>query len=661
MNDRQRALHDIEDQLRIRFGKPPSTSAAGGTAGSHTVSRLLRQYGGGSRGGTGRHTAASSGPTTRHDSRQQRVVIKASYTVHKAGKASGVLKAHVAYLSRDSASLDGERGEFYDAERQDVDAWQQVRDWQDDRHHFRFIVSPEHGEQIEQSPGGMTQYVRELVARMETDLGTKLEWVAVNHYNTDDLHAHILLRGRDDRGNDLVIPRRYMQHGMRQAAQQIATSWLGERTVDQVQEAMQKQVTAEWYTSLDATIEQHADAARRVHLPARLAHRRLVAGRLAHLQRYGMADKDRHGRWLVNPNLRRFLSDLSLRHDIIKNLHRKIGQDAAYVAPYQSRGGEALTGHVIDIDVHDELRDSKYVLVEDSGSQKHYVRVANRHALGGLEVGGIVSVSGTDPARARTDARIAEVAQRNGGVYAVDAHRRSLPENFKASDIDSFLRAHQRRVETLVKRGTAEVIPGGWRIKDVDALARGEHAATRSGEGVVEVVSARSVASQVNAEAVTWLDRQMYRTSQGRDPQVPFDERLQTAAQQRRQWMTSRGYARTRGDRYDLHSGAFEKLQGAEFDTVARQLEAKHGKPVRALPAGATADGAYRGVVQMHAGTHAVITGRGRVMLAPVKRVPPLEQGASVSVSVNSQGHATITAAARRYRQRHQTSELGRG
>lgn len=56
----------------------------------------------------------------------------------------------------------------------------------DDRHHFRFIISPEDAGQMEDLRG----FTRDLAAQMETDLGTKLDWVAIDHWNTDNPHIH---------------------------------------------------------------------------------------------------------------------------------------------------------------------------------------------------------------------------------------------------------------------------------------------------------------------------------------------------------------------------------------------------------------------------------------------------------------------------------------
>ncbi len=380
-------IREVEDELRIRTGGNAKAALRSwefrGLRGSVTSS--LRRLG--KRSTSGRR--ADGG-------RSQRVIVKASFTVHKAGRGRGALAAHVRYLGRDSASLDGQPGRFYDATQEAVDARAAVRDWEPDRHHFRLIVSPERADLLDRHPDGLAGYVREWMGRVERDLGTKLEWVAVNHHNTDDLHAHVLIRGRRDDGKDLVIPRAYLSHGLREAAQEIATRRLGPRTAEQVRETMQKELSADRYTALDAAIERQVDGDRRLRLrdygkADDAGHRRRVAARLQHLERLGLATRDRHGRWTVAADLKPQLRALSERGDILKNLHRTLGRAAATVDVY--RGGKELAGHVVGRGTHDELRGSRYLLVRGLQDQQlHYVRVVNSAALRGLEDGGIVRV-----------------------------------------------------------------------------------------------------------------------------------------------------------------------------------------------------------------------------------------------------------------------------
>jgi type IV secretory pathway VirD2 relaxase len=70
----------------------------------------------------------------------------------------------------------------------------------------------------------------DLMKRMEKDLGTNLEWVAVEHHNTEHPHAHVVVRGvRSDRAA-LRMSRDYIQQGIRGAAEHLCSRQLGYRT-----------------------------------------------------------------------------------------------------------------------------------------------------------------------------------------------------------------------------------------------------------------------------------------------------------------------------------------------------------------------------------------------------------------------------------------------
>jgi type IV secretory pathway VirD2 relaxase len=650
MKGRINTERSVEDELKVRPGggrHRPASDGQGhwefrGTSAAQRLHRLGRR---GSGGGSGT------------DPRQQRVVVKAAYTVHRAGSARGVLAAHTRYLARDSASLDGREGRFYDAAKEDVDAKQQVRKWEADRHHFRFIVSPENGAEIDRRSGGLAAYVREVMAKVERDLGTKLEWVAITHHNTDDLHAHVLVRGRQDNGKDLVIPRRYVQHGMRQAAAEVATRWIGPRSAEQVQEAGQREVTANRYTPLDAAIERRLGDNRQLRLrddDASPEGRRRMAARLAHLETLGLAERDRHGRWTVDADLRQTLRDLAERDDILKNLYPRLGPRAGAADRY---GGEPVAGRVVGRGSHDELRDQRYVAVQDAAGRVHYVLPANPRALGPLEEGGVVRVSASDRGLARTDGRLAEVARANGGQVTVESIRATLAAGLSKADADGLIGSYQRRLRTLQKAGAAVATEGGWTIADVDALARGDHARSPRGHGFVEVVSARSVAAQADAAAWTWLDRQLYLRSAGKPTAVPFDPELEAAAAARQRWTVDHGHARRVGDRYTLRPGARDALGEEEWQAVSPELRRRFGGSPQPLRPGGQVAGTYRGTVALHAGLHAAVTDGDRVHLVPVERLPPLAAGATVRASVSAAGRGILVANAGRSADR----DAGRG
>src|SRR5436190_13557669 len=125
----------------------------------------------------------------------------------------------------------------------------------DDRHHFRFIVSPE-------DAGEMTDlraFARDLAKQMEIDLGTRLDWVAVDHWNTDNPHIHLLVRGVDAEGADLVISRDYISRGLRSRAEELVSIELGPRPEHEIHSALESEVTAERWTRLDQEIRLAAD------------------------------------------------------------------------------------------------------------------------------------------------------------------------------------------------------------------------------------------------------------------------------------------------------------------------------------------------------------------------------------------------------------------
>ena len=132
----------------------------------------------------------------------RRVVIK-SRIVKLAGKGVGTglgaVRAHLSYIQRDGVSKTHEPGQLYDANKDDADGRAFLDRSEGDRHQFRFIVSPEDGTELDD----LKPFVRDLMQTMEDDLGTRLDWVAVDHFNTGHPHTHIVLRGRDDQDKDL--------------------------------------------------------------------------------------------------------------------------------------------------------------------------------------------------------------------------------------------------------------------------------------------------------------------------------------------------------------------------------------------------------------------------------------------------------------------------
>ena len=220
-----------------------------------------RMFALGDRSGVLRAAQNRSGRVFRLDVRQ-RVIVKALVSRHagRGAERATALGKHAAYLGRAGAGAEGRRPEFFDAGSDGLEAVAGTSSWSADRHHFRFIISPEHGERLE-----LKGYVREVMGRVSADLGEPdLTWIATCHYDTDQPHAHVLVRGRRADGRDLVIPRDYIAYGVRARAQEVAQERLGDLSRVEAERRIWKETEADRFTGFDRRLVAEADEGGRV-------------------------------------------------------------------------------------------------------------------------------------------------------------------------------------------------------------------------------------------------------------------------------------------------------------------------------------------------------------------------------------------------------------
>src|SRR5450631_1028070 len=304
---------------RIKSMVRKHAAGAGGFAGGR-----VSQFG---RGGS----AAAAIRVRMHP---QRVTVKSRVVKHSKysgeGGAAAALREHMQYLGRGGVAEEGGPGVLFDG-REDLsrDEARAFRDAiVDDRHHFRFIVSPEAGSALD-----LKTYARELVATLESDLGTRLQWVGVAHYDTDNPHLHLLVRGKDDQGGDLVINREYMSHGMRLQAMELATQHLGPRLPEDIERSMVRDLKADRVTGVDLGLAQASARHPDGFVSALRANDGSLAGerqrlhtltRLQHLESLGLAREIQPGFWQPDIDLVPRLRALSTRGDIIKLMHERM-------------------------------------------------------------------------------------------------------------------------------------------------------------------------------------------------------------------------------------------------------------------------------------------------------------------------------------------------
>jgi type IV secretory pathway VirD2 relaxase len=298
----------------------------------------------------------------------RRVVVKARVVRHRGNRfRSAPLAKHVAYLKRDGVTRDGADARMFDAGLEATDERAFAERSEEDRHHFRFIVSPEDAAEM----ADLRAFARELMADAERDLGTKLDWIAVDHWNTDNPHIHILVRGRADDGQDLVISRNYISRGFRARAEERATLELGPRSEQEIQSGLEKEVEDERWTGLDRALRDIADegagiADLRPGAPDRDGElRRLMLGRAAKLERLGLAERVAPACFALKPGLEQTLRELEMRSDIIKRMHRAMASaghepDVAGFALHGDEPRDPVLGRLVARGLHDELKGSAY-------------------------------------------------------------------------------------------------------------------------------------------------------------------------------------------------------------------------------------------------------------------------------------------------------------
>jgi type IV secretory pathway VirD2 relaxase len=253
----------------------------------------------------------------------RRSVVKASF---RRNRHNGGWARHARYLAREQAQREGERGQGFDREREDLDMATVVREWErNDQLVWSFIVSPEDAERID-----LRRHVRDFVAGMERDLGTELEWAAIDHHNTGDEHVHLLIRGVRDNGRTLTLDREYIREGLRELSRELLERELGPRTEQEYLRARERGIEREQWTEIDRALERRAGRERVVSYED---YEPLTEGakvraeqemeRLAYLEKLGLARSINERTWELGEDHEPELRRRQREHDILKTRARE--------------------------------------------------------------------------------------------------------------------------------------------------------------------------------------------------------------------------------------------------------------------------------------------------------------------------------------------------
>ncbi len=630
----------VEDEFRPKLGR---IRAAGGRSAKRYLGKLYARMEktkpgafakrsgarfSGARIGRGAGVAASfanrSHPFATFRSRRVAVKIR-SVRLGKNGLPKA--RAHLKYIQRDGAERDGTPGKLYGPAQDAVDGEAFLEEGKNDRHQFRIILSPEEAGELED----INRFTRDVMAAAERDLGTKLDWVAVNHYDTDHPHIHVVLRGRADDGKDLVIARNYITHGFRRRAEERATLELGERRDLDIANARMREAAKERFTSIDRELQElSADGVVNLSEPKTVYDRfrmKLFMARLRTLEKMELASRDRDG-WRLSPAMEKTLEEAGRRGDIIRSMEHVVGEKFSLqnLRDYSSEPAPSrLIGRVVGSGAADDAHERRFLGLDGADGHQWHVETDLKPGAMPLK-GAIIEVSKGEGAPKKSDLTIAAIADRHGGVYSNELHAAADP---KASP--EYRLMHKRRLEALRRAGIVErESDGSWRMPE-DYLQRAAEFEQGKSGAQARVLSWVSLEQLPEAKARVFLDDALEARETIETVPSGFGEEMRRAMAARRRWLMAQGLAKEDGARLVIDR---KRLAALGRDSVAAEgarLSKQFGKSFEQPVEGERVTGTYRRSVDLPAGRFAVVERSKEFSLVPWREALEARRGMEVS------------------------------
>jgi type IV secretory pathway VirD2 relaxase len=335
----------------------------------------------------GRSAGGGAGPK-RTRTYNQRCAVRVTYAKNTI---AGQWRAHGRYVARESATQEGDpRAAGFDDRGESIDIAARLESWQKagDERLWKLIVSPEFGDRAD-----LKRLTRDLVARMEKDLGTQVEWVAAAHYNTEHPHVHMALRGIGAEGGSLSLSKDYVKQGIREIAEDLCTRQLGHRTELDAAVAQRREVHQHRFTSLDRIINRAAETAEDAGSPffgvvmdpkqsgrgpSAPPVEQHTAERLKFLEAMGLAEPAGPNTWRVRQDFENVLRTMQRSADRQKTLaaHGVLMSDERLpLAVLDLRRLTTLEGRILVHGEEDTGRQAgrSYFMVEGTDGHVHYV------------------------------------------------------------------------------------------------------------------------------------------------------------------------------------------------------------------------------------------------------------------------------------------------
>jgi type IV secretory pathway VirD2 relaxase len=541
---------------------------------------------------------------------------------HAPKAASQAVDAHLRYLERDGVNRDGEKGKAYSALENEADSKAVVERGREDRHQFRFIVAPEDSSEM----ADLRNFTRDLMRQMEKDLETRLDWIAIDHYNTGHPHTHIIVRGVLDGGGILNIAGDYIAHGIRHRASELVTLELGHQSEVELRSKLKMEVEAERWTRLDKMLATEQRERGIVDLRpgggttyAFRENRGVMIARVKHLERYGLANKIEIGQWAISDRTEATLKELSDRNDIIKTMHRALTtyglEEERGVDQYVRHGvrpSDKVTGRVLAKGLAgDEMDERVYLVVDGVDGRVHHLEFPDASHLKDIGRDMIVETALAIFGPRAADRNIALNTSEKDQIYRPSQHLRRIREQFEreGKDPESFVRSHVRRLEALRHAEHVERLDEDrWKVPS-DIVERGQAYDLAGGGGGprIKSLSPQNLERQIASDAATWLDRELT----AREPLViadaGFGRDVKDALHRRTNRLVQMGYATVREGAIQVSAQAVANLEWREVERVGRQMATERGLTFPPSKAGEYVNGRLAGVASLASGRFAMI------------------------------------------------------
>lgn len=518
----------------------------------------------------------------------QRVIVKIKPVVHAkvgGGGGAGGMMRHALYVERDGAGRDGQDVEVFDRELDRADGKAFVERCEDDRHHFRVIISPEYGEDFHD----LKAFTRELMDRVELDFHTGIDWIAAEHHDTGRPHVHLLIRGVREDGRDLIISRPYVSHTFRERAEELATRELGprierERDMDQ---SLARAAEAQRLTRLDGVLVDRA----RDHeigidnLPEGAGERAALLRRLNRLEDMRLAKRLAAGRWRLDRELEAKLVRLGEARERERATARLLAKEDRGLELDRIRelelahSSQRAMGRLVGYERMGSGKGAPYLLgIEGVDGRFWTARIAREEELrllNGVERGAVLEIGRGAPSLRPSDRTILEIAG-EGRVYSAELHCERVP-----TDREVYIDMHVRRLEALrvdgiVERGRDGVfyLPDDFEAKVLRREGRGGRESAR-----VELLDRHSLRTQERYRGPTLLDsvgEGRMDLSQLRD--AGFGRELLEGWEKRKETLRELGLGSDRADGFYIAGDASGRLREMERDSLRRLVERETGR-----------------------------------------------------------------------------------